>query len=191
MNWRVLSLIGLQAACLAAQPAAPSSVEEAGLRQLLTVRRVYVDHLTGGDTADQMREILISSIEGTKLFILTENQERADAILRGGAEDLVFTDVHNSSDSINARANIGISKSNSYSRGQNAGFGIGESDSEHSAERRHEAIAAVRLVNKEGDVLWATTQESLGAKFHGASADVAGKITSKLKEDFESARKLK
>ena len=51
-------------------------------------------------------------------------------------------------------------------------------------------MAAVRLVNKEGDVIWATTQESLGAKFRGASTDVAEKITSKLKEDFARARKL-
>ena len=46
-------------------------------------------------------------------------------------------------------------------------------------------MAAVRLVNKDGDVIWFTTQESLGAKFRGASADVAEKITAKLKEDFE------
>ena len=191
MSCRTWWLICLQAACLGAQPPAPATVEEAGLRQLLTVRRVYVDRLTGGEPADQMREILISSMDATKLFILTENQERADAILRGGAEDLVFTEVHNSSDSINARANVGIGKSTNSSRGQNAGFGIGESDSEHSAERRHEAIASVRLVNKEGDVIWSTVQESLGAKFHGASADVAGKIAAKLREDIEAARKLR
>jgi hypothetical protein len=46
-------------------------------------------------------------------------------------------------------------------------------------------VAAVRLVNKDGDVIWFTTQESLGAKFRGARSDVAEKITAKLKEDFE------
>lgn len=45
-------------------------------------------------------------------------------------------------------------------------------------------------MNKDGDVIWATTQESIGGKFRGASADVADKITTKLKEDFEKARKL-
>jgi hypothetical protein len=40
-------------------------------------------------------------------------------------------------------------------------------------------------------VIWSTTQESLGAKFRGASNDVAEKITAKLKEDFERAKKLK
>ena len=72
----------------------------------------------------------------------------------------------------------------------NAGIGLGENESEHSSERRHEAVAAVRIINKDGDVIWATTQESLGAKFRGASADVAEKITAKLKEDFARARKL-
>jgi hypothetical protein len=174
----------------ALDPMPPPSVEDAGLRQLLGIRRVYVDRLTGGETAAQMREILISSLEGTKLFILTENQERADAVMHGGAEDLVFTEVHNSSDSLNAHSNFGTGTTR-YQRGASGGLGIGDSDTEHSTERRHEAIAAVRLVNKDGDVIWSTTQESLGAKFRGSSADVAEKITAKLKEDFERARKLR
>lgn len=187
---RVLLLACCAMSAWALEPSPPPSVEDAGLRQLLKVRRVYVDHLTGGETAAQMREILISSLEGTKLFILTENQEKADATMRGGAEDLVFTEVHSSNDSINAHANLGGSGSSRSSRSGYSGLGLGDSESEHSAERRHEAIAAVRLVNKDGDVIWSTRQESLGAKFRGSSADVAEKITSKLKEDFERARKL-
>jgi hypothetical protein len=182
------------------EPPSPAAIEETSLRQLQTVRRVYVDRITGGETAAQMKEILISSLEATNLFILTENQERADTFLRGGSEDLVFTDVHTSSDSLNAHANVSLRSSgysggtvgrSSVSNGQAAGMGVGESESDHSAERRHEAIASVRLVNKDGDVIWATTQESTGAKFRGASADVAEKITAKLKEDFEKARKLR
>jgi hypothetical protein len=45
------------------------------------------------------------------------------------------------------------------------GLGAGESESSRSVERRHEANAAVRLVNKDGDVIWSTTQESMGASF--------------------------
>ena len=167
-----------------------AAIERDGLRQLLGTTRVYVDRLTGGETAAQMRDILITALDGAKLFVLTENQERADFTLRGAAEDLVFTDVHTSSDSLNVRANVGTSKATSGSRGQYAGIGAGESESDHAAERRHEAIASVRLVDKDGDVIWSTTQESLGAKFRGASADVADKITARLKEDFEKARKL-
>jgi hypothetical protein len=194
---RFLALLGIIVWCAPAvaldatgSPSAPPPpIAETGLRQLLTVQRVYVDRLTGGETAAQMRDILISSLECAKLFILTENQERADVILRGAAEDLVFTDVHSSSDNVNARASLGSGKTASRSS-QSLGLSFGESESDRSAERRHEAIAAVRLVNKDGDVIWSTTQESLGAKFRGASTDVAEKITSRLKEDFDRARQL-
>jgi hypothetical protein len=43
----------------------------------------------------------------------------------------------------------------------------------------------VRLVNSDGDVIWTTTQESKGAKYKGASADVADKCVKKLLRDVE------
>jgi hypothetical protein len=175
----------------AATGLAAPSIEDTGLRQLLTLKRVYVDRLTGGETAAQMRDIIIGSLEESKLFIITENQEKADAVLHGAAEDLVFTETHATSDGINAKLNVGSSRGASgYRADQSGGLGIGENESDHSALRRHEALATVRLTNKEGDVIWSTTQESLGAKYHGASTDVADKIAAKLKDDFDKARKL-
>jgi hypothetical protein len=64
-------------------------------------------------------------------------------------------------------------------------IGVGDESSTNTKERRHEALATVRLVNKDGDVIWSTTQESTGAKFRGASADVAEKITKQLVADYE------
>jgi hypothetical protein len=191
----------------------PAAADEGVLGQLLTVRRVYIDRLTGGETALQMRDMIAASFQGAGLFVITENPDRADAILRGSAEDLVFTDIHSSTDSIHADSHFGFSngdstQNNSNSggvggmsghssntqrdqRSQNGGLSVGDSESTHSVERRHEAVAAVRLVNKDGDVIWSTTQESLGGKFRGSSADVADKITKKLLEDYERAKKLK
>ena len=83
---------------------APAAIDEATTVRLLEVRRVFVDRLAGGETASQIRDMIISSLQAGKLFVLTEKEERADAFLRGSAEDLVFTDVHSSSDNINARA---------------------------------------------------------------------------------------
>jgi hypothetical protein len=170
-----------------------TNIEEDSLRQLLGVRRIFVDRLTGGETAAQMRDLLVSSLEGAKLFVMTDNQERADAFLRGGAEDLVFTDIHSSSEGINARANIGTSRGARTidSQRANAGIGVGENESSRIQERKHEAVAAVRLVNKDGDVIWSTTQESQGGKFRRASTDVADRITKKLVEDYERAKKLR
>ncbi len=165
------------------------------LLRLLGIRRVYVDRLGGGETAAQMRDMIISSLHGAKLFVITENEARADAILRGSAEDLIFTDTFSSSDSLNARASAGTGsdpdRTASDRRSRSASVSVGEQDSTRIAERKHEASAAVRLVSKDGDVLWSTTQESLGAKFRGASSDVADRITRQLVKDFESARKLR
>src|ERR1051326_6960322 len=188
MNMRSIFLVMFAAGAALSQERVVS-IEDAELQQLLSVRRVFVDRLTCGETAAQMRDILISSLEAAKLFVITENQERADTILRGAAEDLVFTETHSSSEGLNARMNAGTGKQSSSSRGAYAGAGVGESESDHSTDRRHEAIAAMRLVNKDGDVIWSTTQESLGAKFRGASADVAEKIAAKLKDDFSRARR--
>ncbi|MCS6953050.1 MAG: hypothetical protein RMK57_12250 [Bryobacterales bacterium] len=173
----------------------PSSIEEQTLLRLLEVRRVYVDRLTGGETAAQIRDMIISSLQAARLFIITENEERADAFLRGSAEDLVFTDTYSSSESVTARATLGAGADPDRSardrRSRYAGVSVGEHEATRIAERKHEAVAAVRLVSRDGDVLWSTTQESTGAKFRGASADVADKVTRQLLRDFERARALR
>jgi len=187
----VLLLVGMLAQ-------APDDV----LGQIGGVKRVYVDRLTGGETAAQMRDLIITSLQGSKLFVLTENADRADAFLRGAAEDLVYTDNFQSSEGVNARVGGaerdasssgsrfnggGGSVSRSVARSLSAG--VGENESTNIHERKHEAMATVRLVNKDGDVMWSTTQESNGAKFRGASADVADKITRQLTADLERVRK--
>ena len=168
-------------------------LEQESLAQLLNVRRVHVDRLIGGETAAQMRDMIISSLQAAKLFVVTENPERADTFLRGSAEDLVFTDTFSSNEGLNVRGNLGLgsdqTRGTTSRRGVSAGVGAGENESSRIAERKHEASAAVRLVNKEGDVIWSTTQESTGGKFRGASADVSDKITRQLVSDFERAKK--
>ena len=170
--------------------------------QIGGIKLLYVDRLTGGETASQMRDLIISSLQGSKLFVLTENADRADAFLRGAAEDLVYTDNFQSSEGVNAH--VGDSERNSNSSGtrfnggggsvsrsvaRSMSAGVGENEATNIHERKHEAMATVRLVNKDGDVMWSTTQESNGAKFRGASADVADKITKQLTADIERLKR--
>ena len=198
MGMLILLATGLVAAPGQTGAPAPLSdrqkaLEQETLAQLLSVRRVHVDRLTGGETAAQIRDMIIGSLQAAKLFVLTENPDRADAFLRGSAEDLVFTDTFSSSEGLNARGNLGVgadpTRSSTSRRGAYAGLGAGDNESTRIAERKHEASAAVRLVNKDGDVIWSTTQESMSGKFRGASADVADKITRQLVSDFERAKK--
>lgn len=160
---------------------------------LLQVKRIHVDKLTGGEAAAQMRDMLIASLQATRLFVVTENPDRADAFLRGAAEDLIYTERREASDGINGRASLGIGRDRATasggSRGSSTGVAIGQNESFRTEERRHEAMATLRLVDKNGDVIWSTTKESGGAKFRGAAVDTIDKVTRQLVSDIELARR--
>ncbi len=183
MNWTAVALAFLL------WPAFQQADEDPGAR-LPRVRRLFVDRFGGGEGAAQIRDMVIASLQRSGLFLITENPDRADAVLRGSAEDLVFTDVFQSGEAVGGRANV------SGGRGTSArnriygalGAGVNDSESVRIQERRHEASASVRIVARDGDVLWSTTQESLGAKFRSASADVAERITRQLLADLERIR---
>ena len=161
---------------------------------LAHVRRIYIETLGGGDTSSQMRDMIIAALQNSKLFTITDNSERADAILRGSSDDKVFTDEHSTSDSIglHATSGSGSSSNSTYGTGgssrRNSGAGITDSESSRINERRHEASASIRLIDANGDVIWSTTQESAGGKFRGAMADVADKIARQLMDDTRKAR---
>ena len=183
---KLFALLMLAAFACAFEPEPPSG--------LAAVKRVFVEQLGGGSTSDQMRDMIIAAIQNSGLFTITENQERADATVRGSADDRVFTEDHSTSDSIGVHTNSssGSSSGNqmagtaSVHRG--AGTGISDTESSHIQDRRHEASASIRLVTTDGDVVWSTTQESAGGKFRGAMADVADKIVRQLTADVRKAR---
>lgn len=182
---------GLCLVLFAAAALGQKSGADSGISSLLDIKRIYVGQLVGGPEADSLRELIISSLASTKLFIVTDNPDRADATLKGAADDHSFTDTFDSDQSLTDRENAGkSSNSGSYGsrNGLTVGLGVSDNESHHIKERKHEAYAAVRLCNKDGDVLWSTTQESLGAKFRGASADVAAKIARQLTLDMDRAR---
>lgn len=147
------------------------------------IKRIYVDKFTSGDGSEQIRDLLLAALHKTKLFIMTENPDRADAFLRGGGENSVFTEEFQYRDSIDGRVQLGsLRTSNRSSR--STGLSVGEDDSQRQTERRSEAIAAVRLVNKDGDLVWATTKESRGSKVKSAAADLVERIVAQLVADF-------
>ena len=175
-------------------PYAAQTPEEESAQALSKVRRIYIAVLTGGDAALQLRDLLMSSLHQSKQFIITEEEDKADAVLKGAGDDDVFTDTFQSSEGINARTQIGSGSSEGLrnyansSSNHSGSLSIGENDSRRTEERKHEAIATVRLVSKDGDVIWSATAESLGAKFMGASADVADKISKRLVTDYKAAK---
>lgn len=179
MPGRILSVCALAVTVgLAASAAEP---------ELLNVKRIHVETLSGGETANQIRDMIISSIQQTGLFRLTENPEQADAILRGSAEDLIYNESHDMREGVDARGSlsVGRSRSNTGSPGFTVNSSAGEDSAVSSVERRHEAVAALRLVTPDGEIIWSTVQESNGAKLRSASVDVAERVGEQLAKDYK------
>lgn len=194
MRLRIIPAVLLMLVLCLAAPWFAGAIEPDGTPNLARVKRIYVERLGGGSDSDQMRDMIITALQNSKLFLMTDNIDRADAVLRGSSDDKVFTDEHDSSESIGIHASSGGGTSVNNSSGigtsshRNAGAGVSDNESSHIKERRHEASASMRLVDSNGDVIWSTTQESAGGKFRGAMADVADKIARQLMEDTRKAR---
>jgi hypothetical protein len=192
----ILLLLFSQAGAPAQQPE-PAAQRSDQPPELGSVRRIYVDVFTGGESAARMRELIMGALHRSKAFIITENEERADAILRGAAKDDAFTDRFHSSENANGRTQYGSSSGDGYGHGitsrasKNISGSFGDTETVDIEERRHEATAAVRLVSPDGDLIWSTTQESLGAKFLSAGEDVAERVAKQLAGDYRRERASK
>ncbi len=156
-----------------------SDADTEALRQKLkSIKRIYVDSFGDDTVAKQIQAMVISALAETKRFVITENKEKADAFLRGTALEKTSQEFH-----ANREGTLGAGAG-----GSGGAFGasvMGVNDASASTETIDRARLAVRLVSADGDVIWATTQESAGAKYKGASADVADKIVKRLLRDVE------
>ncbi len=179
-------LLGLLWMQDAAAPTPAAEFETERLRQLRGVRRVHIEKLSG-ENADHIRDLLIASLQESRLFVVTENAEKADAIIKGSTQYSAYVDTFQYGESVNTRGSSGASRTNRALR--SGSFGVGENESARISERRELAAATLRMVNQDGDVIWSTTQESRGAKFRGAAPDVTDKVARKLLEDYSKLRK--
>jgi len=183
------------------QPSSSSSgtkVDAEIASKLLKVRRIYVESFGDDTIVKQLQAMLINSLTESKRFIITENKEKADAILKGTGLENTSQEFHAIGDSTTVATASGGGHSQvsgnvsngtgSVSGSSSGGFiarKLGTSDSQASTETVNDARLAVRLVSTDGDVIWATTKESKGAKYKGASADVADQIVKQLSWDLD------
>ena len=166
--------------------------------KLLTITRIYIDDFGTDPTAKQIQAMVVNSISESKRFIVTENKEKADAVLKGTALEKTSQEFHALNDkaaaasshgshtgSVSGTFNNGNGSIYGSSSGYHAGSAVAADDSTASTETINDARVAVRLVAADGDVIWSTTQESRGAKYKGASADVADKVVKRLMLDLD------
>jgi hypothetical protein len=179
------------------QPPAQSSAsspdaELAG--KVLKVRRIYVESFGEDKNSQILQAMVINSLAASKRFIITENKEKADAVLKGTAIEKTSQEVHAIGESTAVAGAAGAvsgsaNRSSASISGASVAHAAGIEDSQLTTETIDRAAVAVRLIAADGDLIWSTTQESKGAKFKGASADVADKVVKQLLHDIEKIEK--
>ena len=174
-------------------PSAPKAPVAVSLDQ---VKRIFVDSFGEDTIARQIQAMVVTGLTESQQFTVTENKDRADAILRGAGLEKTSQEVHSYGESTAAGGAAGghsSSVSGSWVGGTGSVSGTSQGgfvarhaaieDSSLNTETINDARVAVRLVNQDGDIIWATTQESKGAKYRGASADVAEQVVKQLLRD--------
>ena len=173
MKRSVLALIVLALAPVAAfafQAATGGTVSSEIAAKLLRVKRIYIDGFGNDPAARQLQALLIDSLTATKRFIVTENKEKADAIIEGVGTEKSTQEMHSTKEGTLVGGGRGLA---------------GISDSSASTETITSAHLTVRLVSPDGDVIWSTEKESTGGKYKGASADVADEVVQQLLRDLD------
>lgn len=177
-----------QASAPSSPPAdTPSKPKVPAAQTIREVKRIFVDSFGDDTVTKQIQAMVVSQLVETGKFKVTENREKADAILKGAGLEKTSQQYHAySSETAGGSATYGESGSipGTFSGGGSA-VAAKIADSNASTETVNDARIAVRLVNQDGDVIWATTQESKGGKYKGASADVADKVVKQLLKDLE------
>jgi hypothetical protein len=179
---------GTPATTAAPMPAecAPWVNKPISVTSIKEIKRVYVDSFGEDPVAAQIQAMVVTQLLQSRKFIVTENRQKADAFLKGAGVEKTSVESHSyESGTAAGRASGGYSGSIYGSSGGFSSAGAAINDSSSSSETVNDARVSVRLVNQDGDVLWATTQESKGAKYKGASADVADKVVKQLMRDLE------
>jgi len=183
----VFSVVSAKGQQKADPPASPAPIIDP---RLLQVKRVCIGQFGVDALGVQAREMIIATLFESKRFILTDADDckevEADFTLKGSITEQ-REQVHRSESegvSFGARASASDRVSSSSGGMQGAGH-----ESLSSSEIKEHAVVTLRLVNKEGEVLWAISHESAGGKTKGAIGDAADRAARRLLRDIERAEK--
>lgn len=158
------------------------------------VKRIYVDNFGEDAISRELQAMVVDALVKSKRFVVTENKDKADAIMKGSALEKTSQEFHAIGEGAGAAVAAGAESGSfsgtagSISGSHRGAFGARAAtadDAQASTETINDARAAVRLVDPDGDVIWTTTQESKFAKYKSSSADVADRIVKQLLRDVE------
>jgi hypothetical protein len=176
------------------KPKEAPPAEPATNPRLLQVKRVCVQNFGDDALGVQAREMVIARLFESKRFSLTENCEKADFVLKGAVTERNDRAFREESEGVGF--GVGAAASDSSGAGINR-TGTSASASARgdaretlaSSETKQHAAVTMRLVDKDGEILWAASLESTGGKTKGAIGDAAERAVRKFLRDLERAEK--
>ena len=164
-------------------PSAPG-LHVAGLG---AIKRICVEKISGEEPlAPAARELAIAGLFAAKRFVVTERCDKADAVLKGAVLERNEKRVRAEGEA--ADFGVAAGAASVTRTGGAAAIGAlagGSSESLLSAESRTSASVILRLVDAEGIVLWAYSQDSPGGKVKGALADAVDRAVKQLLREIE------
>jgi hypothetical protein len=193
----VLVVVALLAAPCAggqAQTPAKSAPEAAPSARLAAVKRLCVQPLGDDAISLQVREMVIAKLFESRRFSLTENCDKADFVLKGTVTERSDRAFRSETESLGARASVAGSESERSGAARtgtsaSASAGLDARETLTSSEAKQQAAVTLRLVDKDGEILWAFSSESTGGKTKGAIGDAADRAVARLLRDIQRAEK--
>jgi hypothetical protein len=156
---------------------------------LPAIKRICVDKIAGEESiVAAARELAIAGLFTSKRFTVTEKCVKADAILKGAVLERGEMRVRGEGEATDFGAAAGGASATRNSG--RAAFGAsagGSGEALYSAETRANASVVLRLVDQEGTVVWAYSQDSPGGKVKGAIADAIERAVKQLLREVDKA----
>jgi hypothetical protein len=177
---------------------APVTAAEAPDLRLAKVKRVCVQAMGTDALGIQVQEMVIARLFQTRKFSLTENCEKADFVLKGSVTERSEHSSRSESEGIGfGRGASGSSASSSRGGGVTSSSSSSGSaqlsgnayENLSSSEVKQEAAVTLRIVDKDGEIIWATSQESAEGKSKGAIGLAAEQAVRRLLKDILLAEK--
>ncbi len=172
---------------------APPAAEAAVDQRLVSVKRVCIQRMGEDALGVQVQEMVIARLFESRRFSLTENCDNADYAVKGTITERSDRVSRSESESIGFGERVAASDSSwtagAGGRSNSASASVRGAASEHlaSSDVKVQAAVTLRVVDKDGEILWATSQESTGGKTKGAIGDAAERAVRKLLRDIGRA----
>src|ERR1039458_214351 len=150
-----------QAAQVAAAPTREQATKQvAPSVDLVKVKRIYVDSFGDDPISREMQSMIVAALVNSKRFVVTENRDHADAVLKGVALEKTSQELHayGSGTSVGGAhgaqhgsvSGSSVNGTGSINGSSNGGFSASHaaiSDSSANTETIDRARVAIRLVN--------------------------------------------